>query len=50
MEGGERFVTSVLEVCSVGQSDAGEYSCVAANSRGNSSAKIELTVTSPSEY
>ena len=49
MEGGERFVTSVLEVCSVGQSDAGEYSCVATNGRGNSSAKMELTVSSPSK-
>ena len=48
-EGGERFVTSVLEVCSVGQSDAGEYNCVAMNSRGNSSAKMELTVSSPSK-
>ena len=49
MEGGERFVTSVLEVCSVGQLDAGEYNCVAANSRGNSSTKMKLTVSSPSE-
>ena len=49
IEGGEKFVTSVLEVCSVGQSDAGEYSCVASNSRGNSSAKMELTVSSPSK-
>ena len=50
MEGGERFLTSVLEVCSVGQSDAGEYSCVAANSRGNSSTKMKLTVSSPSKF
>ena len=49
MEGGERIVTSVLEVCSVAQSDAGEYNCVASNSRGNSSAIMELTVSSPSE-
>ena len=49
MEGGESFLTSVLEVCSVGQSDAGEYSCIAANSRGNSSAIMELTVSSPSK-
>ena len=49
-EGGERFITSVLEVCSVTQSDAGEYSCVATNGRGNSSAKIELLLSSPSKF
>ena len=49
-EGGGRFVTSVLEVCSVDQSDAGEYNCITSNSKGNSSAKMELTVSSPSEF
>ena len=49
MEGGERLVTSVLEVCSAGQLDTGEYTCAAANSRGNTSVNMELAVSSPSE-
>ena len=47
-EGGGRFVTSVLSVCSVGQSDAGEYSCVAENRYSSDTASLSLSVSSPS--
>jgi len=37
---------SILEICSVDEDDAGQYSCFAENSVSNDTANFELSVTS----
>ena len=46
-EGGITFIQSILQICSTESSDAGVYSCIAANEAGNDTATFELTVTPP---
>ena len=46
-EGGITFVQSVLQICSIGTSDAGIYSCIAENGASNDTATFELTVAVP---
>ncbi len=43
-EGGLTFAQSILEVCSVEEMDASNYTCVTANDFGNDTATFELTV------
>ena len=40
------FVKSILEICSVDEDDAGQYSCSAETSASNDTANFELSVTS----
>ena len=44
-EGGVTFVQSILEICSVQETDASNYTCSAENDFGTDSATFELTVT-----
>ena len=44
-ENGVRFVQSILEICSVGEADDGQYSCTVGNALGNASVNFELSVT-----
>ena len=39
------FVQSILQICSVGETDNGQYSCTAGNAVGNASVDFELSVT-----
>lgn len=41
---GERFVSSVLEICSVDETDMGEYTCVARQGERNVSVTFDLDV------
>ena len=41
-EGGVLFVVSILELCSVTVDDSGMYSCIAANTNGNVSARFDV--------
>ena len=43
-EGGVTFSQSILEICSVGQDDAVQYTCSATNSVGTDTASFNLTV------
>ena len=43
-EGGEIFVSSILEICSVDASDMGEYMCVARQGNRNVSVSFDLDV------
>ena len=36
---------SILEICSVGEADDGQYSCTVGNALGNASVNFELSVT-----
>ena len=49
VEGGVRFVSSILEVCSTARNDSGNYSCVASNSRGESSVSFRVDVAEECE-
>ena len=44
-ENGVNFVQSILEICSVGEADDGQYSCTVSNALGNASVNFELSVT-----
>ena len=44
VENGLTFIQSILEVCSVSQEDAGEYSCTAGNIAGSETAVFEVSV------
>ena len=39
------FVSSILEVCSVGAENRGTYSCQALNAAGNDSVEFEVQIT-----
>lgn len=43
-EGGLIFISSMLEICGVGVSDMGEYSCIATDGETNATAFFNLTV------
>ena len=44
---GERiFKQSLLQICSLAESDAGGYTCIATNGQATDNAVIQLTVTS----
>ena len=45
-EGEVSFVLSILEICSAGESDGGDYSCTADNGVGNDTTYFTLSVTS----
>ena len=45
MENGVTFVQSILEICSVGEADGGQYSCTVGNTLGNASVNFELSVS-----
>ena len=49
-ESGATFVRSILELCSAGQADAGQYSCFADNTVGNDTASFVLTVNPQGKY
>ena len=42
---GVTFVQSILQICSVGETDIGQYSCTVDNAVGNTSVDFELSVT-----
>ena len=42
---GVMFVQSILQICSVGETDIGQYSCTVGNAVGNTSVDFELSVT-----
>lgn len=44
VENGLTFIQSMLEVCSVSEEDAGEYSCTAGNEVGSETAVFEVSV------
>ncbi len=44
-EGGLTFTQSILEICSVDETDQSNYTCVAENSFGNDTATFELGVS-----
>ena len=44
-EGGVMFVSSMLEICSVGVDDAGRYSCMASYGERNDTAMFNVSVT-----
>ena len=44
-ENGVDFVQSILEICSVQETDGGQYSCTVGNALGNASVNFELSVT-----
>ena len=44
-ENGVDFVQSILEICSAGETDGGQYSCTVGNALVNASANFELSVT-----
>ena len=46
---GLSFVRSILELCSVEGTDAGQYSCFADNTLGNDTASFVLTVNAQSK-
>ena len=41
---GVKYLQSILELCSVEEEDAGQYSCLTENSIGNDTAAFALTV------
>ena len=43
---GLAFMKSILEICSIDEDDAGQYSCFAETSTSNDTANFELSVTS----
>lgn len=49
-ESGATFVQSILEICSAGEIDAGQYSCNVANMFGNSSSNFRLTVNAGGKF
>ena len=42
---GVMFVQFILQICSVGETDNGQYSCTVGNAVGNASVDFELSVT-----
>ena len=42
---GVMFVQSILQICSVGETDNGQYSCTVGNAVSNASVDFELSVT-----
>ena len=44
-ENGVTFIESILEICSIGEADAGEYTCGVANQAGLDSVTVQITVT-----
>ena len=45
IENGLTLVQSVLVICSVDETDSGQYSCTVANALGNASVDFEVSVT-----
>lgn len=44
-ENGVTFIESILEICSIGEADAGEYTCGVANQAGSDTVTVQITVT-----
>ena len=44
-ENGVTFIESILEICSIGEADAGEYTCAVANQAGSDAVTVQITVT-----
>ena len=44
------LVQSILVICSVGETNSGQYSCVASNVLGNTSVNFDLSVTPTGDY
>lgn len=44
-ENGVTFIESILEICSIGEADAGEYTCAVANQAGADTVTVQVTVT-----
>ena len=42
---GLMFVQSILQICSIGETDNGQYTCTVGNAIGNASVDFELSVT-----